>query len=145
MHAKHSSFPVATRSLSQGPRQNNVGVDHEDRPTTRPYVLAQHPTWMPEQNHPIPIQPGLSSRIMNVSKRARQPPRSYLAKFRLRVLVCLLRSLPVVGVNSTETFVFSFPGLVWASLIVVVPLFLVVTVLLSRPLPVSLSLPAAGA
>ncbi len=36
MHAKHNSFSVATRSLSQGPRQNHVEVDHGDRPTPDP-------------------------------------------------------------------------------------------------------------
>src|SRR6185437_4175624 len=44
-HAKNNSLSEVTRPLSQGPRQNCVGVDHEDRPKTRP-MFARHPSWM---------------------------------------------------------------------------------------------------
>jgi hypothetical protein len=40
-HARYNSLSKASRSLSQGPRQNCVGVDHEDRP--RPDLMYAPP------------------------------------------------------------------------------------------------------
>ncbi len=69
-HAKYNSFPVATRSLSQGPRQKPVGVDHEDRPL---------PDLMYTEAIRLPIDPSYTQGNPAV-KRSSAPP-------------CLLRTI----------------------------------------------------
>jgi hypothetical protein len=40
-HAEHNPLSITTRSLSQGPCQNNVGVDHKDQP--KPILCFPNP------------------------------------------------------------------------------------------------------
>jgi hypothetical protein len=46
---KHNPLSVATRFLSQGPRQNKLVSTTKTDPTTRPYVLRPAPTPKPDE------------------------------------------------------------------------------------------------
>ena len=75
MHAKNNSLSEATRSLSQGPRQNNVGVDHRDRP--KPDLMSRLHTPVASRHRPLihelaaVVNPGACD--FNLGRAARRP------------------------------------------------------------------------